>query len=651
MIPLVTVKFDGDFDLEYMTKNWWMFWHSTRGNLRNEVAVFWIKRSLFHLSADPRGAKTRQICLGSQVECLHDLSKNNLDFILNSQAQPIVLPLECGTITVERNPKLKVLFVPPYMNSGEGETFMQTVECVSCSDVAKTQNLYPHQVHSVDKILSVFTRTQPLDWMVKMEHEGQEIWMMFKNVNGYQSTSWSVAFFVLSPHDPLFRWAILGDEMGLGKTRVCLSVAKSIPGNVLILTKALIVDQWKSEFANVDPELLKRSCVISHEKFGSRSKHFFQEGDVKKSPPKRRDTSMKFDPTLEYSLVIVDEAHIFMSNSTSQTAEWLKKFLSSASCQGAKILLSSGTPFKHADGGYLGLQLVAPHIKRITGWSMVHMFLHNELKHRCALHCRRNVPAIPCLIERLHRIPMNDEMRILIEESSRHAQTSVLPSASLMHHRFRLCLESGLQCKRWWEDDQTEDRGFHPDDECVICQSDKIDPTLLNCGHEFCYECIHTGMKNRHTSAICRQQITSAQRIVESVNHSETIRMASDKFSWLLSKVTESLDQFIIFAEMSSILEIVCTALKTHGISAELLYGIMTPQKKAKVTTEFQEGRIKVLCCNLRMASTGVNLQNARQVIMWTNMASTRVTEQAKGRLTRLGSPHSVIECHTLESY
>jgi hypothetical protein len=514
--------------------------------------------------------------------------------------------------------------------------------------------LYLHQVVSSEFIKHAFRQTKP-DWMFQTNLPNVYMNICDKDIFNNGRSIGFVDFVCLTPPTTVFfNWALLGDQMGLGKTRTAIDVAKSFDGPILIITKTMLVGQWVDESQHVDQDLIKRCSVISHEKFRSRIHKLMNTGNCPVSPQRRTKLFKPFDPSINYELVIVDEAHGWMTESHKATPLMFKNFIVNKSPNIPKILFVTGTPPTTSYGSATQVFNMSHALDCISPWPSMStrilkaQILNCESKQRFVRHTRESIPYMPAIAYHNVDIPYPNEMLDIIQESKHHKHSS--PMSEILHQSFRLAIESGMSAKAWWMVKQKIEKRFNSEDsDCTICCCEKMDVGVLQCGHEFCHECISTWRQNHSTCPICKTRTGPPVRLEDINDGSEqevpVFRFDSPKLNCILRLIASTQDQIIVFCERPD----VCVFLRTKlGDQSVVLTGTNTQAQKEAITREFRNEKFKVLLTTLRTAAVGVNLQVARHAVFWTLFSKKSTIDQACSRLCRLGAKHSVVTCHFL---
>lgn len=275
-------------------------------------------------------------------------------------------------------------------------------------------------------------------------------------------------------------------------------------------------------------------------------------------------------------------------------------------------------------------------------------FLTQESDDRVIRHTRESIPYMPELQHHDINLTYPQDMFDVIEESLCHKTDGV---SSIMHHAFRVAIESGIPALAWWMVKKKIDRRYNEEEvECTICYDEKVDIAVLECGHEFCLECVNMWRQTHSTCPICKQRSGPPIRLEDLWNNNNDtgeipkFNFENPKTVWLRQLVSNTQHQIIVFCERSD----VCIFLKTHFSDSEILTGVSTQKKKEAISRDFRSNKFKILFTTLRTAAVGINLQVAKHAVFWTMFSRPRSVEQACARLCRLGATHSVVTCHFL---
>lgn len=567
---------------------------------------------------------------------VHSFSLTSVDNYLFNQARCFSFPW--GSITLCKNPRLSFVGVINDVDDEYEPSFVYSCNG-SCSKNERSNGLYPHQTHSSNYVVSSIRRSSEVNTNFPM------VFVDNAHVGYVMKRDTKLMF--LKRQSMMWNWHFLCDEMGLGKTKTSYDVIRQCEGKVLVLTKAILCPQWLTEAPNEDD--LHRITIISFDKFSRRVKGILEGERYKLSPQRRRQKTITFNPfEHKYSFIFVDEGHILLEQDFgSQFKFYFQRFVREM-CDFPQVVFVTGTPpFS------FNLKTLSNRLPDTRG-SMLSFLLKTEMPLRSIRHVRQQISGIPLLKEKVFSIRLQHDVRDLIIESQNNVTDSL---SRLLNTQFRICLESGFRCIPWWNERFTSVRGFHPEDGCTICCSDKVDPVILtNCNHEFCYDCMMQWISRSPNCPICRTvaPATTIRKIVDDsvIQADNFVQVRSERVEWLIQKASKRTSrQIVVFVELSKIIPYIVQCLHDVGISSEELTGTTSPGKKQTVCNDFVDKKFQVLVTTMRVSSVGINLQNAALVVFWTNLCSSEnAIRQATGRLLRLGSEHTHITKYILTS-
>jgi hypothetical protein len=181
--------------------------------------------------------------------------------------------------------------------------------------------------------------------------------------------------------------------------------------------------------------------------------------------------------------------------------------------------------------------------------------------------------------------------------------------------------------------------------ECNICMSELSSPVLeTNCQNLFCGSCLLTWLRTNQTCPLCRVTITSSNLVyVETEKKEDTAlprKRAKTKAETIISVLKEKKEgKFIIFSAFDDTFNQMGNILDSNEISYTQLKG-STRAKEISIE-KYKEGIYQVLLLNSTSASSGLNLQETTDIIMYHNM-NTDVLNQILGRANRIGRTTSL---------
>ncbi len=518
--------------------------------------------------------------------------------------------------------------------------------------------LLPHQARAVERMLEVFahcTDDRRFLWLFGSKSPNLTHIKMGVLPNGHLFFMHVKAHFIRG----LFNWVVLTDPIGVGKTRTSLSFVKADGGativaanNLLVLTKPVLIPQWEEECALLELHNTCSVTVTSHEKFQKR----FVKLDGLTTLGKMLQTPGRF------SHIIVDEAHCWLEHPTQKIPQAYTQFIKRNAQAGyfPKTLFVTGTPpnFSAPSTSSWVLECLCPSEDLPSPHAVSHL-AYNECKRRCIHQTTYEDVQLPTLVENRVLIEVSEgesaAMRAALETSKQNADSKMYQMGCILDRAFRIDVESGVPAHPWWgyrnSLQQLKRKTYGVEDrDCVVCCNEKIDVSVLECGHSFCDECVETWMKTNPECPVCKAPIVLSQifNLKNVSNPPVPLAACVQKVAWLQSMcANNTTDQFLVFCEKASI----CNHLKSlmgDTVLNEVLVGTLPQFQKNKVCSDFKKRGFQVLFTTLRSASVGINFQMVRHVVFWTRFFSDKTLQQACGRLKRMGSTNEFIQCHFL---
>lgn len=190
---------------------------------------------------------------------------------------------------------------------------------------------------------------------------------------------------------------------------------------------------------------------------------------------------------------------------------------------------------------------------------------------------------------------------------------------------------------------------------CFICCKIIKNPVLeTNCQNIFCGDCLLKWLQSHNTCPICRKITIPSENLIyiqkEIVRNplppGENIQRPPTKIQCILRiiKSQDPLQKFIIFSSRSSSFNPICNVLQENNISWTQIRGNVANRDKS--LTEFREGKTRVIFLNSRYDGSGLNLQEASDIILYHPMDSS-LRQQILGRAQRIGRK-GVLRIHQL---
>lgn len=193
-------------------------------------------------------------------------------------------------------------------------------------------------------------------------------------------------------------------------------------------------------------------------------------------------------------------------------------------------------------------------------------------------------------------------------------------------------------------------------DSCPICL-DNIDKPVLepNCHNLFCGKCLLSSLHVKSTCPMCRIQVNPSKLIY--INNEKMVSSGDGGKKEIEDKPVTKLDhilkiigdkpngKFIIFSDRDRVFHIINTVLKEKGITCSEVAGIATVRNN--LINKFKSGEIQVLCLNANSNSSGINLIETTDIILYNRLSEDYQT-QIIGRANRIGRKHELFVHHLL---
>lgn len=390
---------------------------------------------------------------------------------------------------------------------------------------------------------------------------------------------------------------ILADDMGLGKTLqviafLMMEYQEGNCGNVLIVTPASLVFNWKSEFSRFAPELEVRTISgTAAERQQSLKKLEGNEVLITSYDLLKRDLELYKD--INFSCEIIDEAQ-YIKNHSTQAAKAVKKI------QAGFRLALTGTPLENRLS-----ELWSIFDYLMPGFLYEYQRFREELEapivqnqdERALMRLRAMIT--PFILRRLKQDVLKDLPDKL--EEIRYAKLEGEQQKLYDAHvkRLQLLLEQKTEeelekSKLWVLSELTKLR--------QIC----CDPSLVFEGYK---------------------------------GESAKLEMCMDT----IKNAVDGGHKILLFSQFTTMLENIEKRLEKEKISFYTLTGATKKEKRAQLVEAFNKDDTSVFCISLKAGGTGLNLTAADIVIHydpWWNLA---VQNQATDRAHRIGQENVVV--------
>jgi superfamily II DNA or RNA helicase len=177
---------------------------------------------------------------------------------------------------------------------------------------------------------------------------------------------------------------------------------------------------------------------------------------------------------------------------------------------------------------------------------------------------------------------------------------------------------------------------------CGICYGNIVKPVMEpKCQNIMCGECLLNWLKDNNSCPFCRYTIDpknlihiSNEKLNESEN--ETVEEEPKTKNEMILDIIKNKDdgKFIIFSSHDETFSTIRTFLYTEGISFGEIKG--TVHTRDNTISKFKEGQLKVIFLNSGYNASGINLQEATDIILYHEMGIDTQT-QIFGRANRIG--------------
>jgi len=181
---------------------------------------------------------------------------------------------------------------------------------------------------------------------------------------------------------------------------------------------------------------------------------------------------------------------------------------------------------------------------------------------------------------------------------------------------------------------------------CPICYDTPENDSIAKCCNTtFCLECITLWLNENHSCPHCRTQLDNSNLIIITSEHlakkQETVKL-DDKLSnidRLLKDIFQKKrdSKVLIFSEYENIYTDISSILYKQGVRNSTIYGNTAYiNKTIEKFKSDNESKIDVLFLNSRFCGSGLNMENATDVIIYHSM-SEELEKQVIGRAQRPG--------------
>jgi SNF2 family DNA or RNA helicase len=204
---------------------------------------------------------------------------------------------------------------------------------------------------------------------------------------------------------------------------------------------------------------------------------------------------------------------------------------------------------------------------------------------------------------------------------------------------------------------------------CCLCLEIVSRPTITNCQHIFCHDCIKRSMEFKNKCPVCRNTLIEDQfkeikpqseedveidgfifcndllgRRVKVPKHICGVyskRTQSNKRKWLLN-IIKKRNKVVVYSQFNTVLETYAT-----DIVSSIITGKSSRSQRRKNIDKFKRGDTKVFFLSTKVADVGINLTEGDTLVFLEPGLESAVEKQALGRLKRIGQ-EKVIEVYNV---
>jgi SNF2 family DNA or RNA helicase len=177
-------------------------------------------------------------------------------------------------------------------------------------------------------------------------------------------------------------------------------------------------------------------------------------------------------------------------------------------------------------------------------------------------------------------------------------------------------------------------------EDCNICYGKLCSPVMEPaCQNIFCAKCLLRWMNENASCPMCRNEVKTAELVYitqeSSEEKKEKIEEPPTKENTIINIIKKNPEgKFIVFSSFNETFNTIINLLKINDISyIEVKGAIKTMAKRIK---QFKAGKIQVIFLNSKYNGSGLNLQEATDVIVYHKM-SDDLLQQVLGRPNRIG--------------
>lgn len=194
---------------------------------------------------------------------------------------------------------------------------------------------------------------------------------------------------------------------------------------------------------------------------------------------------------------------------------------------------------------------------------------------------------------------------------------------------------------------------------CCLCLEILDRPTITNCQHIFCHDCIKKSMEFKNKCPMCRtvlreEQFKEIKQVEETVSGDGNFvfcrdslgrqvkvpkvisnvyekTTASNKKTWLMNLLKER-NKVVVYSQFNTVLE-----SYSKCIDSSIITGKSSRAQRKKNIEKFKRGDTKVFFLSTKVADVGINLTEGDTLVFLEPGLESAVEKQALGRLKRIG--------------
>lgn len=190
-------------------------------------------------------------------------------------------------------------------------------------------------------------------------------------------------------------------------------------------------------------------------------------------------------------------------------------------------------------------------------------------------------------------------------------------------------------------------------EECSICLDTLHDPRITLCKHVFDLECIAKVIEVQQKCPLCRAVLPNLESTliepaaekenVEAFDEDEEKNHIGSKLEALLkilnnNRNTDPTVKTVIFSQWTSYLDLIEPQLRAHNFKFSRIDGNMRPRARDDAVEALNnDPACTILLASLAVASVGLNLTAASQVVLCDSWWAPAIEDQAIDRVYRLG--------------